>query len=503
MRTLLRLRRNDTGAATIIAMAVVALVALLSAAVFASTTAANDASGRLRQRSVAVGAAESGIDYAFSQIGVAGTAPTLKLPCSDTATGWKPITGGGDKVEYRVDIKYYGVYPVPDPPTELTCSAGELSATPKAALITSFGRAATDTTATRIVQTLVKLNPVYDDGTDKAIFANGTVTLANKGTVTGNVGNDADVYTNKSIICNNNQSYGGDIFAQGDVSFASTCTAAGGIHAKGYVRTTNNSSIGGDVISSRSYVSLSGQTSVVGRLRAASSVSWNGCSAPNKCYPNQTGIPDPPAYNFPQIKSDAATLAAWEAEGYLRPTTAAYSAAMSNCGNAGGGLNGPTKWLVDNAATLASDTMIVTSCEVRLQNTKTTKFKNDIVIFAKGGFVTSNQVQFDSVDSVNKRVYIIIPYDVATAPCSTPQLSTDNLFKITEKIEMMLYSPCNITFSNQATQIGQIYGGSDVTINNQFNMQYRPMPVYGLAASVSGAVQKYKVDIVYKRESNR
>ena len=69
---------------------------------------------------------------------------------------------------------------------------------------------------------------------------------------------------------------------------------------------------------------------------------------------------------------------------------------------------------------------------------------------------------------------------------------------------MFLYSPCNISFSNQSTQIGQIYGGSNVTISNKFTLQFRPVPVYGVSFStpvVSTVVESFKVDIVYKRET--
>ena len=51
-----------------------------------------------------------------------------------------------------------------------------------------------------------------------------------------------------------------------------------------------------------------------------------------------------------------------------------------------------------------------------------------------------------------------------------------------------------------ADHLGQIIGGSTVAINNQFSMQYRPVPVFGIDPT-SLPLLSYKIDIVYKRET--
>ena len=65
---------------------------------------------------------------------------------------------------------------------------------------------------------------------------------------------------------------------------------------------------------------------------------------------------------------------------------------------------------------------------------------------------------------------------------------------------MLVYSPCDIAFSNNADHLGQVIGGSDVAINNQFSMQYRPVPVWGIDPT-SLPLLSYKIDVVYKRET--
>ena len=65
---------------------------------------------------------------------------------------------------------------------------------------------------------------------------------------------------------------------------------------------------------------------------------------------------------------------------------------------------------------------------------------------------------------------------------------------------MLVYSPCNISFSNNSDHIGQIYDGSAVAINNQFTMKYQPVPVWGIDPA-SLPLLSYKIDVVYKRET--
>jgi len=65
---------------------------------------------------------------------------------------------------------------------------------------------------------------------------------------------------------------------------------------------------------------------------------------------------------------------------------------------------------------------------------------------------------------------------------------------------MLLYSPCNIAFSNNSTHIGQIYGGGDVAIDNKFTLEYQPLPVLGIDPSSQPALG-YNPSIVYKRET--
>jgi len=64
---------------------------------------------------------------------------------------------------------------------------------------------------------------------------------------------------------------------------------------------------------------------------------------------------------------------------------------------------------------------------------------------------------------------------------------------------LMMYTPCNADVENQSDQIGQVYAGMQVNIDNKFDMQFKPLPVFGVDQTTVPLIS-YDVDITYKRE---
>jgi hypothetical protein len=361
----------------------------------------------------------------------------------------------------------------------------------------------------RKMESYVKLTPVYgqDNSLGKAIYASGTLAVTNNATLLGNVGSDADVYAGTSFLCNNSLDLGGSLYVQGDTEFTNTCSVKGDLHSLGNIKIGNQSTIGGRVISTNGYANLDNPSITVGGvLQTAGDIfgkpPWNTCVQP-KCQRNLNPPPPPPPTEpFPQM-TWAIMGAGWTAAGY----TQASVPNVNDCVTETDGLNAASKWFVDNAALLTSKTVLQTNCGIKLSGNhgKALKLSNDLLILAKGGFTTTNQTEFGStVPGAARNLHWIVPYDVATRPCSTPKITTSQQFSLTNDVRMFLYSPCDIDFANQSTQIGQIYGGSNVKISNKFTLQFRPVPVYGVSlgtTTVSTDVESFKVDIVYKRET--
>lgn len=483
-----RLRRTgdaDAGVTLVIAMMVMGVVATLSVVVVTVAIRTNQDSGRDRQRTVTVNAAEAGVDAAYAQIQSSGTT----LPCRWPATGTSSVKAAPDTATSYATISYFNAAGAP-----MACTAGTLSASgvkPASAVVDGLGNAqpiAGQPAKQRHIQALVNLTPVYGDSLNKAIFADSSLAFNNQTTLVGNSGPDADVYTNGNFVCGNNQNFAGSVLAQGSISIQGTCTIAGDAWAKLGVSNTSgsNGSIGGRVLSSTGNVTLPSNFNVNGTLLAAGSITWGGCSASGKCFPT-TSVATPQSFPFPILRGDATTMDAWRAQGY----TVYYD---NNCASIKSNV-------INVYAKKGSKTLLNTSCAVNFAGDKDIPMSNDLAIFAYGGFSSSQQVSFTSSNTTLRNLHWVVPADAVTSrPCVSPGVTTDNQFNFATTVNMLVYSPCDISFANNSDHLGQVFGGSAVSINNQFTMQFKPVPVWGVDPT-SLPLLSYKIDIVYKRET--
>jgi Tfp pilus assembly protein PilX len=472
----------------VIAMMVMGVVASLSVVVVGVAITTNQESGRDRQRTVTINAAEGGVDAVYAAVQSSGTS----LPCRWPASGTSAVNAAPDQATSYATVGYFDAVGAP-----LTCTAGTLNALsikPATAVVDGYGTAqpiAGQPTSQRRMQALINLNPVYGDSLNKAIFANSTLTFDNQTTLTGNRGPDADIYTNGNYTCANNQNFAGSIIAQGSLTVQGACTIAGDAWARLSIANSAGSSgsIGGRALSSAGGISLPDNFAVNGTLLAASDIAWRGCSASGKCFPRTSSVAAPPVYPFPILRGDSATLAKWSEQGYNAVT-----------------YTGPCSDLVQRIKDTYSKangqkTLVKTSCAVNFDNDRDIVLQNNLAIFSTGGFSSRNQVSFGSSDASARVLHWVVPYEAAPSlPCTSPGITTDQQFNFTAAVNMLVYSPCNISFSNNSDHMGQIIGGSNVSITNQFSMKFRPVPLWGIDPT-SLPLLSYQIDVVYKRET--
>jgi Tfp pilus assembly protein PilX len=487
----LRGHRSDDGVTLVIAMMVMGVVISLSVLVLTVAISSNQQSGRDRQRTVAVNAAEAALDASFATIQASGTT----LPCTWPASGTEAVNASPDRATARATITYFKANgaPLGHCPTSADVGANA----PATAMVDGYGatnQLAATPNKTRHMQSLINVTPVYGNSLNKAIFADGNLALNNQTTLTGNNGPDADVYTNNNFVCANNQNFAGSVHAQGTITVQGSCTIAGDAWAKGNVTNSSgaNGSIGGRVLSSTGTITLPNNFSVNGSLLAAGNISWGGCSASGKCFPNTT-VANPQFYPMPILRGDSATMATWTAQG--------YTVVDDNvCGSSPNFQTIKDK-IIGTYARTGTKTLVRTTCPVKFKSDHDIALFNDLAIFAYGGLSSSQQVSFVSSNGTARNLHWVVPYDaVASRPCTSPGITTDNQFNFATEVNMLVYSPCNIAFSNNSDHLGQIFGGSAVSINNQFTMPFRPVPVWGIDPT-SLPLLSYKIDIVYKRES--
>ncbi|MBN9327739.1 MAG: hypothetical protein J0I87_12610, partial [Cellulomonas sp.] len=83
--------------------------------------------------------------------------------------------------------------------------------------------------------------------------------------------------------------------------------------------------------------------------------------------------------------------------------------------------------------------------------------------------------------------------------CNGEGITLDNQVTVDNTVNTLLYSPCAIRKANQSQVVGQVYSGSTLTVDNQLNMTYVPLPVWGGLVS-SNVVKSYAVQTMYKHE---
>ena len=226
-------------------------------------------------------------------------------------------------------------------------------------------------------------------------------------------------------------------------------------------------------------------------------------------------MPPPAVSTFPVM--DRSGFTQWltqdpPTENYQVVTFSGNTDPVFRCGLYGvpGPLNGKVdyvaKWIFEHGSSLTSNTVILADCPgqpVKLQGTGISINKH-LVIYSQGGVNFSGNSQIVSSDGAQHRLYLIQPYDADVAPGTFGNcgdgIALDNQVTVQNKIDVLLYSPCDIRKANNTEHYGQIYAGGVAKIDNQLTMYYKPLPVWGVTA-VTTAVEYYNVEIQYKREN--
>jgi type II secretory pathway pseudopilin PulG len=522
-------RSGDAGIAIVAAMAVVMLVGIMLAVVVTVALSEATQTGRDRQRSSAVSVAEGQVDTVSAQI--QSSTPSALAALCGTISGSKDV--GADDFGLETDVTYYtadGADAGTDP-DEVDCAAVETTPITQAKVVTRATSDAINGTleAERSVETLLELTPTYAMGLDKALFADSNMTVSNNAMLTSASGKpDADIYTNGSFYCRNNQEFFGSIHAQGGVFLESQCTVHVDAWAKGEVRVTNPSaSIGGDALSSTSNVSLD-KAQLTGQARAKGTVTGTACNTAGKCAGNQT-VDDPPMQPFPQLEWTAPAAAEWVAAGYTNTVQFPMPSTDFQCGwyngadlygpdgkkaNLNGKATGPAAWLFANSWKLPANTIVIVNCpsdKITFQGVPLLLNK-DLIVVSRLGITMSNQTQISSVAGTGTAedpnlLYLIQPYKVSgqgtwtTYSCSGDGIALDNQVTVDKTVNTLLYSPCTIRKANKSEIVGQVYSGSAMSIDNQLDMKYIPMPIWGGLANSSDSIESYSINVLYKREA--
>lgn len=472
--------RHDQAGIALMTVMMLVSVGLILAILAGSLAFHNQSASSVdRKRSQAITAAEAGVDSGVLQV-QAATLPCMNQGSFDT----KPTTSS-----YVTTYQYYdktGVE-VPGCIGSGVSRTGTPTAVPDTVLITSVGTNQSKGFGDRAMQTYVRLRPIPGNDFNKAIFAKGSLSITNNVSVTNSPGQTADVYAEKDFACSQSLQIAGSLFTQGTATMANTCSIGGDLYAKGAVSmNAPQATVGRDAKSSQGNVTVTKGT-VGGKAIAKLTASKGGSATVTGGLISGQTMPDPPKIDFPQLEWNPAD---WQADPFhFDNVVIAPSCAQANAA-------------VAALATAGPDTLIQTGCAMSWSNNTTITLARNVAIFSTGGFSTSQRVIFQSNNATQRRLYWIVPYSASsTHPCTgtpAPSITTSNQTQF-NRLDVMYYTPCNITIANNQATTGQIYGGSDVNIANQFTLTYTPVPARGVVNSTALPIG-YAADIVYKRE---
>lgn len=490
---------DDRGVAMIYALAVALVSMSLLTTMAIYTVGETRQSGKYRQMSVALAAAEGQVDLAVARITAA--AASSSLPCTPTTI--TESTTGADVVTTTTTITYTDTSgnavacPVP---------AGQplQSAVVKAV---ATGPALPGTAPVRrTMQASLRIAGGSAGGSlGRAIFADSDIVLGNVATLTATTGTappTPSIYTNDTFQCNLGLQLPGELVAQYDVTLqgGNGCVVGGKLSTDGALSITNTTTkVGGDIAVSGSNASIVNGATIGGTVKAKGTISWTGCTS-STCTARTT-VPSPTWESFPSMTWDAAAVAAWQAAGYqLVPFDSASDCTVVN------GLNAPSSWLLNNF-TGTQKYVMHTKCKVQISPASPTfDLGHDLAVVADQGIQFGNAIRLTSATGPHK-LYLMQPSNPLPSNCSTQGVVFNNSVTFDSAVSALIFTPCRLLASNAVSMTGQIYGGY-TSFNNTLALEFRQLPVPGVSTSSSGSgtgsgtgSTGYTVSVASKRES--
>lgn len=490
-------RHDESGIALLITMMVIFIATVLVVAALMLAQHSVSSAGIDRSRTQSVAVAEAGLDQAVHLIQTSDA----YLPCTTTLAATLPGTMNTTPAvsHYSVTVTYYGTNPPTSSPLDCTGPYLPTTTPPASAEIVSKAYNGATQATGRAMEALVALTP--ESGLTEAIFGNKIISFSNNAVVNrtpASTAGNADLYTNGDYVCANSQTVDGSVYAQGYIQATNTCSVTGSWDAKGNVSTTQNSNIGGSIYSVQGNVSLSSNTTVAGSVYAAGTATGGHVSGAT--YSNDGSLPPVPTKAFP---TDDFTSTDWTSQGYQFIPDNDCSTDPADPGSVYNAIS--------SMSTTTQKTVIDTSCALSWGNNTKITLAADLVIFADGGFTTNNQVDFESTNGTTRNLEWIVPWQDNTTgatpstncgSATPPDITTSNLTTFGNNssppnVDVLFYTPCDITLNNKQAMVGQIYADGTVTVENNFNMTYQQMPLYGSSADTQ---VQYIAEYDYKRE---
>ncbi len=485
----MRIRSSEEeGVAMVIALLVSMVLLILSTVIVAQSIHDAQTSAYDRQRLTSVGAAESGGNYYYALL---QSTPVTLLSCNPVTL---PIASAPATASFTATPTFYDA----SVPTPLPMTCPFTSAVyPSSVLITTTGTVAGQTP--RTMQTYIRLSPVYG-GFGAAVLTNNGTSFSNNFDIYGNSGNDGDVYIlNGDLVITNTPHVRGNVYVpNGAASISNNSNVQGNLWANGSVTINNPSSVTGNVISSTG--SIGGSGSIGTNATAATTitgVSVAGTKYPNTVSPQPPTQPFPQitytATDNTNWVANGYTVCSFGAAASTTCGGNTFSGGNA-CSQAQSFVEG--SWSGNFVVRITG----VTPCTYSNGNNATITLNGNLAIITDWGIDLAQKSAWNG-GSGTKSVFFISTWPAPMGGCpasgsSNKNVGDGNNTSFDSYAQVFFYTPCTAIMSNQNNYYGQVMGGN-VTINNNYTMTYRPVLVPGY-----GTVTSFREDIAYVREAS-
>ena len=476
-----RLRDEERGVAMIVSISVAFVVLILSTVVVAQSIHSLDSSGYDRERLLSINAAEAGTNhwYAYLQ-----TTPALSMavdPGCDAGTGQLTI---GDVVQSGPSAAAFdsiGTFYAADGTTQMNCSTFTDTTYPAFAKVESTGTI--NGAPARTIETYVRLTPNFG-GFGAAILAVNSPDFQGNFTVSGNTGNDGDIYVlDGNLNIQNAMSVYGNVYVPfGSATLDNGAIIKGNLWARDDVDVGNPATVEAAALSSEG--DIFGTGFVDGDATAGGDVDDSTLTI-GGTITEFVSMPDVPTQSFPQITSDTAP---WISAGYTL-VDLSTATGTTKCTKA-------HDWIKNRWATSGITNALIRideTCTLTPPNNTTYTLPGHLGILSDGGFNFAQRSTWNGTSGSIKNIHFISVYS-ATCNSTTKDITVGNNTSFNSWTNVSFYTPCKATMSNQNAFAGQVLA-KDVTIGNNFKMTYKPVLVPGITG-----VTGFKQDISYIHE---
>lgn len=478
---LMRLRDDERGVAMIVSLSVAFVVLILTTVVVAQSIHSLDSSGYDRERLLSINAAEAGTNhwYAYLQ-----TTPSLDMatdPGCDGGTGQLTIADVVQSGPSAAAFTSAGTFYAADGTTEMSCSTFSDTNYPAFVKVESTGTI--NGAPARTIETFVRLTPNYG-GFGAAILTVNSTTFSNNFTITGNSGNDGDIYVlNGDMSVTNGMTLYGNVYVPyGSANLENNTLIKGNLWARDDVNLENPATVEGAGLSSAG--DITGEGFINDDATAAGDVDDVNLTI-GGTVTEYVSMPDVPTQEFPVITS---ATAKWISSGYTL-VDLSTAAGATLCAKA-------RDWIKNKWSTSGITNALIridTTCTFQNSNNDTFTLYGHLGILSDGGFNLTLRSNWNGTSGSIKNVHFISVYS-ASCPGTTKDITVSNNTNFNSYTNVFFYTPCKATMSNQNAFTGQVMAPT-VSIGNLFKMAYKPVLVPGITG-----VTGFKQDISYIHE---